>query len=50
MNYLRAKNENVVKNRLFCENISSLGQFFNIALLHLKSKKYFFSKLQSYMK
>ena len=25
MNYLRAKNENIAKNRLFCEKISSLG-------------------------
>ena len=37
MNYLRAKNENIDKNRLFCEKISSLGYYFDIALLHLKS-------------
>jgi hypothetical protein len=50
MNYLRAKNENISKKRLFCEKNSSLGEFFDIALLHLKSEKYFFSKLQRYMK
>ena len=50
MNYLRAKNENIAKNRIFCEKISSLGKFFDIALLHLKSEKYFFSKLQSNIK
>ena len=45
MNYLGAKNENIAKNRPFCEKINSLGQFLDIPQMDLNSEKYFFLTL-----
>jgi hypothetical protein len=42
LNYLGAKNENIAKNRPFCEKINSLDQFLDIPQMDLKSEKYFF--------
>ena len=42
LNYLGAKNENIAKNRSFCEKIRSLGQFLDIPQMYLNSEKYFF--------
>ena len=45
MNDQGAKNENIGKNRPFCEKINSLGQYLDIPQFDLNSEKYFFSKL-----
>ena len=42
LNYLRAKNENIAKNRPFCEKINSLGQYLDIPQMDFNSEKYFF--------
>ena len=39
MNYLGAKNENIAKNRPFCEKISSLGQYLDIPQIDYNSEK-----------
>ena len=40
------KNENIAKNRPFCEKINSLGQYLDIPQMYFNSEKYFFDALE----